>query len=68
MDDLEQMVLKKFSEIQNKDVKIPSWPRDPYDDDQYGQRVMIVPVKDLRSLTISFTTDDLTHFYKSAVS
>lgn len=60
--------MEKFSEIENKEVQIPSWPREPYDVDQYGQRVMIVPVKDLRSLTISFTTDDLTQFYKSGVS
>lgn len=62
------MVMEKFSEIENKNVEIPHWPREPYDKDQYGQKVMIVPVKDLRTLTISFTTDDLTQFYKSGVS
>ncbi|XP_058980135.1 insulin-degrading enzyme-like isoform X1 [Musca domestica] len=66
LDELEQMVLKKFSEIENKNVDVPTWPREPYDDNQYGQRVLIVPVKDLRSLTISFTTDDLTRLYKTA--
>lgn len=68
MDDLENMVMAKFSEIENKNVEIPHWPREPYDNDQYGQKVMIVPVKDLRTLTISFTTDDLTQFYKSGVN
>ena len=68
MDDLEKMVMEKFSEIENKNVEIPKWPREPYEADQYGTKVMIVPVKDLRSLTISFTTDDLSQFYKSAVS
>lgn len=62
------MVMEKFSEIENKNVEIPKWPRQPYDDEQYGTKVMVVPVKDLRSLTISFTTDDLSQFYKSAVS
>lgn len=61
------MVMEKFSEIENKNVKVPEWPRHPYADDQYGQKVKIVPIKDSRSLTISFTTDDLTEFYKSSV-
>lgn len=68
LDELEKMVMAKFSEIENKNVEIPHWPREPYDKDQYGQKVTIVPVKDLRSLTISFTTDDLIQYYKSAVS
>lgn len=62
------MVMEKFSEIENKNVDVPSWPRHPYADDRYGQKVKIVPIKDIRSLTISFTTDDLTAFYKSSVS
>ncbi|KNC32106.1 Insulin-degrading enzyme [Lucilia cuprina] len=66
LDELEDMVMEKFSEIENKNVEVPHWPREPYDEDQYARKVMIVPVKDLRSLTISFTTDDLTQFYKSA--
>uniref|UniRef100_A0A1I8Q5M0 Insulin-degrading enzyme n=1 Tax=Stomoxys calcitrans TaxID=35570 RepID=A0A1I8Q5M0_STOCA len=66
LEELEEMVLQKFAEIENKSVQIPNWPRQPYDDNQYGQKVLIVPVKDLRSITISFTTDDLTEFYKTA--
>lgn len=68
LDELEGMVLEKFSEIENKNVAVPDWPRHPYDEDRYGQKVKIVPIKDIRSLTISFTTDDLTEFYKSGVS
>ncbi|KAH8300473.1 hypothetical protein KR018_008259, partial [Drosophila ironensis] len=65
LDELEGMVLEKFSEIKNKNVEVPDWPRHPYAEERYGQKVKIVPIKDLRSLTISFTTDDLTQFYKS---
>ncbi|XP_017059647.1 insulin-degrading enzyme isoform X2 [Drosophila ficusphila] len=65
LDELEGMVLEKFSEIENKNVEVPDWPRHPYADERYGQKVKIVPIKDIRSLTISFTTDDLTQFYKS---
>jgi len=68
LDELEGMVLEKFSEIENKNVAVPDWPRHPYAEDRYGQKVKIVPIKDIRSLTISFTTDDLTQFYKSGVS
>ncbi|XP_032591237.1 insulin-degrading enzyme isoform X1 [Drosophila grimshawi] len=65
LDELEEMIIAKFSEIENKNVKVPDWPRHPYADDQYGQKLKIVPIKDIRSLTISFTTDDLTQYYKS---
>ncbi|XP_017844031.1 insulin-degrading enzyme isoform X2 [Drosophila busckii] len=65
LDKLEEMVIEKFSEIENKNVEVPTWPRHPYAEDQYAQKVKIVPIKDLRSLTISFTTDDLTQYYKS---
>ncbi|XP_037720814.1 insulin-degrading enzyme isoform X1 [Drosophila subpulchrella] len=65
LDELEGMVLEKFSEIENKNVAVPDWPRHPYAEERYGQKVKIVPIKDIRSLTISFTTDDLTEFYKS---
>ncbi|XP_036670582.3 insulin-degrading enzyme isoform X1 [Drosophila suzukii] len=65
LDELEGMVLEKFSEIENKNVAVPDWPRHPYAEERYGQKVKIVPIKDIRSLTISFTTDDLTQFYKS---
>ncbi|XP_026833292.1 insulin-degrading enzyme isoform X2 [Drosophila erecta] len=65
LDQLEVMVLDKFSEIENKNVEVPDWPRHPYAEERYGQKVKIVPIKDIRSLTISFTTDDLTQFYKS---
>lgn len=67
LDKLEEMVIEKFSEIENKNVNVPEWSRHPYADEQYGQKLKIVPIKDSRSLTISFTTDDLTQLYKSAV-
>ena len=68
LNELEAMVIEKFSEIENKNVETPSWPREPFDDDKYAQKLMIVPVKDIRTLTLSFTTDDLSAFYKSGVS
>lgn len=61
------MVIEKFSEIENKNVELPLWSRHPFDEDQYAQKLYIVPVKDVRSLTISFTTDDLTQYYRSSV-
>ncbi|XP_054736065.1 insulin-degrading enzyme isoform X1 [Anastrepha obliqua] len=66
LNDLEDMVIEKFSTIENKNVDIPTFPPEPFSEDKYAQKVYIVPIKDLRSLTISFTTADLTEFYKSA--
>lgn len=62
------MVIEKFSTIENKNVELPTFPPEPFSEDKYAQKVYIIPIKDLRSLTISFTTADLTAFYKSAVS
>ncbi|XP_036326734.1 insulin-degrading enzyme-like [Rhagoletis pomonella] len=66
LNDLEDMVIEKFSTIENKNVEIPTFPPEPFAEDKYAQKTYIVPIKDLRSLTISFTTADLTEFYKSA--
>lgn len=68
LDDLETMVVPKFSGIVNKNVVAPRWNDAPFLADQQASKVSIVPVKDSRSLTISFPTGDLEKHYKSSVS
>ncbi|XP_058128643.1 insulin-degrading enzyme [Anopheles coustani] len=65
LDDLERIVIQMFSQIENKNVKAPSWPDMPYDEDQLGTKTYIIPVKDTRSLTISFQLEDLEQYYKA---
>lgn len=68
LDELETMVVSKFSGIVNKNVVAPRWNDAPFLTDQQASKVSIVPVKDSRSLTISFPTGDLEKHYKSSVS
>ncbi|XP_077296687.1 insulin-degrading enzyme-like [Arctopsyche grandis] len=65
LDDLEKMVIEKFSEIEDKDTKIPSWPQHPYSEDYQGLQINTVPVKDVRYLFIDFPIPDTRIHYKS---
>lgn len=67
LDELEEMVVPKFSQIVNKNISRQLWQNEPYSKEQYGTKVYIVPVKDIRALTLSFTIDDLSKHYKSNV-
>lgn len=68
LDELEDMTLKYFSEIENKIVEVPKWSDDIYLDDQKAIKLMIVPVKDSRNLTISFQIPDLDEYFRCGVS
>ena len=65
LDELEKMVVELFSPIPNKNIEIKNWGEEPFLKEQMKTRTFIVPVKDTRSLTISFLTPDLEPFYKS---
>uniref|UniRef100_A0A182NQ16 Insulin-degrading enzyme n=1 Tax=Anopheles dirus TaxID=7168 RepID=A0A182NQ16_9DIPT len=65
LDELESMVIKMFSQIENKHVTAPVWPDMPYGEDQLNTKAYIIPVKDTRSLTVSFQMEDLEQYYKS---
>jgi insulysin len=68
LDDLEKMVVSLFSGIENKNIISPKWTDFPFPDDKLRTKVFIVPVKDTRSLTITFQTEDLDKYYQSGVS
>lgn len=68
LDELETMVIPRFSEIVNKNVVSPRWTNHPFLPEHYATKVSIVPVKDSRTLTITFPTGDLDQFYKAGVS
>ncbi|XP_058058342.1 insulin-degrading enzyme [Anopheles bellator] len=65
LDELESMVIKMFAQIENKQVTPPTWPAMPYEEDQLATKLYIIPIKDTRSLTITFQMDDLEKYYKS---
>ncbi|XP_028137935.1 insulin-degrading enzyme isoform X1 [Diabrotica virgifera virgifera] len=68
LDELEEMVVKLFSSVQNKDVEAPVWKTHPFSDSQFRTKVYVSPVKDVRNLNIVFPSEDLTEFYKSSPS
>ncbi|KHJ91514.1 hypothetical protein OESDEN_08624 [Oesophagostomum dentatum] len=54
-----------FDAIINKNVEPKKWLDGPYDKEQLGKRIEIVPIKDSRSLMIRFPIPDLQDEYKS---
>ncbi|KAK0078471.1 hypothetical protein PV325_002451, partial [Microctonus aethiopoides] len=66
LDDLEAMVIKMFAEIKNKNVAIPEWPEHPFNNDHFGHKWFIVPIKDIRTLKMIFPLPDLRKYYRSS--
>lgn len=66
LDELEQMVANMFSEVRNKEVELPVWEKPPFDEEHFQNKWYIVPIKDLRNLTMIFPIPDLQQYYKSA--
>lgn len=62
------MVVDKFSAVRNKEVKAPIWTTPPYKQEHFKSCAYVVPIKDVRNLTIVFPTPDLHVHYKSSVS
>lgn len=67
MDELEQMVINLFSEVQNKEVEAPIWPVHPFKDEHFSTKWYIIPIKDMRNLDITFPLPDLKQHYRSSV-
>lgn len=65
LDELEELTLKLFSEVKNKNVTAPIWTEHPFGPDQVQVKGFIVPVKDLRNLNITFPIPDLHEHYKA---
>lgn len=66
LDELEEMVVEKFSPIANKNIEAMIWDKKPYTPDKLGTLTSVVPVKDMRTLSISFQMEDLDKHYKSS--
>ena len=58
------MVVEKFNNVINKNVTVPSWPDHPYAD-QGGVQLKVVPIKDLRSLNMTFPIKDYVEAFHS---
>lgn len=68
MDELQDVAENLFGTIVNKNVTLPEWPGNPFGPEQVGKRGMAVPIKDWRSMSVTFPIHDVRKHYKSAVS
>jgi len=64
---LEKLTLFLFGSITKKDVKIPEWDYKIYSPKLLVAKTVVVPVKDIRNLSVSFLIPDQKENYKSKV-
>ncbi|XP_069812626.1 insulin-degrading enzyme isoform X2 [Dendropsophus ebraccatus] len=65
LDELTELLVKLFAEVENKNVPVPEFPDNPFQK-QYLQKIYkIVPIKDIRNLYVTFPIPDLQKYYKS---
>ncbi|XP_066587176.1 insulin-degrading enzyme isoform X2 [Prorops nasuta] len=66
LDELEEMVVDKFQDVENKEIEAPKWSDHPFTEEHFQTKWLIVPIKDIRNLTISFPLPDLHGYYRSS--
>lgn len=62
------MVTEYFDDVENKHVKKVVYKDHPYGPEELKRKFYIVPVKDIRSMNVSFPAPDVVDQYKTAVS
>lgn len=67
LDELEQMAVELFSQVKNKDIELPFWSTNPFNEEHFQTKWYIVPIKDTRHLNIKFPIPYLRDYYKAAV-
>lgn len=65
LDELEDLCIKYFHPVTNKSIEVKKWTEHPFGPDQLQLKAYIVPVKDLRSLIITFPFPDLRDQFES---
>lgn len=68
LDDLEKLCVDLFAEVENRNVPSPEWKEHPFGVEQLQVKGLIVPVKDIRNLNITFPIADMRDYYESQVS
>ncbi|XP_076160592.1 insulin degrading metalloproteinase isoform X2 [Ptiloglossa arizonensis] len=66
LDELEQMAVELFSQVKNKDIELPFWSTNPFNEEHFQTKWYIVPIKDTRHLNIKFPIPYLRDYYKAA--
>ncbi|XP_005991607.1 insulin-degrading enzyme isoform X2 [Latimeria chalumnae] len=65
LDELTNLVVKLFAEVENKNVPVPEFPENPFQEKHLRQLYQVVPIKDIRNLYVTFPIPDLQKYYKS---
>jgi len=65
LDSLEEMVVDMMAGVMDKQVTVPEWPEAPFGDNELKTITHIVPVKDIRTLGLTWGVPDLNDEYKS---
>ncbi|XP_070539954.1 insulin-degrading enzyme-like [Ptychodera flava] len=65
LDELQDMVIDMFGNVENKNIAAPVWNDHPFKDNNLRLQCDVVPVKDIRNLHITFPIPDLDPYYKS---
>ncbi|KAK3095847.1 hypothetical protein FSP39_019946 [Pinctada imbricata] len=65
LEELTEMVVPLFSGVENKVVTVPEWKQHPIGPEQSKKIFYAAPVKDIRSLSISWSIPDLHPYYTS---
>ena len=64
IEELQDMVIPLFSQIKNVNAILPQWNSHPFSNNYLKKQCFIVPIRDTRSLSITFPIPDLVPHYK----
>jgi len=64
---LEELAVSLFGDIKRKDVERPYWKDPIYKEEQLATKTVVVPVKDIRVLSVNFLIPDQSQYYRSMV-
>lgn len=64
---MEELVVSLFGDIEKKNVDMPYWSDPIYKEEQLATKTIVVPVKDIRVLSVNFLIPDQSKYYKSMV-
>ncbi|XP_065350054.1 insulin-degrading enzyme-like isoform X1 [Cloeon dipterum] len=65
LDKLQDTAVNLFGTIENKKVALPKWPGNPFGQEQLQKKGLAVPIKDWRSLSVTFPIPDMKQHYKA---
>lgn len=65
---MEKLAVSLFGDIEKKNVNMPYWSDPIYKEEQLATKTVVVPVKDIRVLSVNFLIPDQSKYYKSMVN